>query len=96
MASSATAPLVTNPVLTKNAKRRAKKKLQRSQPEIAQNSSVFKESYESLPQAREENEAALPSYIEAPQDPVPAPLPDMDDEMFASFSSVLELSLIHI
>ena len=90
MASSAAAPPVTNAVLTKNAKRRAKKKLQRSQSEIPQKSSVSKESYESSPQARVEDEAALPSYIEAPPDPVAAPLPDMDDEMFASFSSVLE------
>lgn len=90
MATPAGTPQATKSTLTKNAKRRAKKKLQRSQPEEVQTPSGSKESFKSSLQVHEEDDTTLPSYIEAPLDPVPAPLPDMDDNMIASFTSVLE------
>ena len=90
MATPAGTPQATKSTLTKNAKRRAKKKLQRSQPEEVQTPSGSKESFKSSLQVHEEDDTTLPSYIEAPPDPVPAPLPDMDDNMIASFTSVLE------
>lgn len=74
--------------LTKNAKRRAKKKQQRSQ-------GFTEPPRASAPAAPDapRHEADLdqvPSYIEPAPEPVAAPLPELDPVMAASFSNVFE------
>ncbi|WFD25881.1 hypothetical protein MNAN1_000849 [Malassezia nana] len=74
------------PVLSKNAKRRAKKKQQREQG--------VKEEHVPAPAPRaaapDEDIESVPSYIEPAPAPIAAPLPELDAAMEASFAAVLK------
>ena len=83
--------------MTKNAKRRAKRKQQRMQPKPTVTSSSSSSSSSSASAHRATSDtgasypvAAVPSYIAPPPEPVPAPLPELDDDMAECFSAVLE------